>query len=174
MKPFSMPQVGEYNPFFQTYIDALGNQHPMEVLSTQRKKTIEIFKHLTPEQANYRYAEGKWSPKEMFGHIIDTERIMSYRALCMARGEEKVLPGFDENRYVQGANFDARSMSSLIMEYDLLRRANIELYKSLSDKALQIIGATNGAPITARALVCITAGHELHHLGVLKARYKIG
>jgi uncharacterized damage-inducible protein DinB len=174
MKPFSMPQVGEYSFFFQTYLNALGNQNPIEVLTRQRKKTIEIFKNLTPEQANYRYAVGKWSVKEVFGHVIDTERIMSYRALCMARGEAQSLPGFDENTYVQAADFDARSMSSLIMEYDLLRRANIALYKSLNDKALQTTGSANGAPTTARALVCITAGHELHHIGVLKARYGIG
>jgi uncharacterized damage-inducible protein DinB len=174
MKPFPKPEVNEYSPFFQTYLNALGEQHPLEVLSIQRKKTIEIFKNLTPAQANYRYAEEKWSVKEVLGHIIDTERIMSYRALCVARGEQQKLISFDENEYVKVADFDSRTINSLLTEYDLLRRANLALYKSLNTTALQTIGQGAHAPISTRALICITAGHELHHLRILKERYQIG
>jgi hypothetical protein len=145
-----------------------------DVLAQLRKGMNEVsvlFSSLTPDQLNYRYAPGKWSLLELLRHMIDTERVMSYRALCIARGEKQALPGFDENLYARHAAEAVGPFGDLLKEYQLIREANLLLFSSLNEEALSQIGNANGKDITARAILFVLAGHEQHHLQVIREKY---
>ena len=123
------------------------------------------------EGERFRYAEGKWSIREVLGHLVDTERIMGYRACCVARGETASLPGFDENAYVANASFDACPLSGLLEELQHVREGHLAFFRHLDGKAWARIGAANAHPISARALAYVMVGHPRHHLAVLRERY---
>src|SRR5690606_18442301 len=126
---------------------------------------------LDENQGLYSYAHGKWTLKEVLIHCIDTERIMSYRALRFARNDQTELPGFEQNDYVPQSEANSRKMADLIEEYKILRQSTILLFKSFSDDVLKRAGVANGNPISVRALGFVISGHELHHLNVCKERY---
>ncbi|RRB02580.1 DinB family protein [Larkinella rosea] len=159
--------------FFARYINLVDTENVIDLLRQQCAIVESLFKNLTVAQQDYRYAEGKWSPKEMLGHMIDTERIFIYRALCIARGEQQSLPGFDENSYADHANFDAQSQQQLVAEYGFVRQSTLALAESLTEEAQQRMGIANGTPVSSRAFFTILAGHERHHLNVLAERYGI-
>jgi uncharacterized damage-inducible protein DinB len=140
-------------------------------LQQQAEELTSSLQHLPPEKQEFAYAPGKWTLKELFGHMVDTERIMAYRALCIARGEKQSLPGFEENDYVAHAAFAERELSSLLQEYRLQRQSNIFLFKSFSPAVLQRTGLANNHPATVRGLITVIAAHELHHMQILKDRY---
>lgn len=121
---------------------------------------------------NYSYEEGKWTVKEVVGHLIDTERVMAYRAVCIARGEKQPLPGFDQDAYVKSGNFNKRELFDLIYEFRLLRESNMLLAKGFDEKALQRRGVASKNEVTVLALLYIIAGHEKHHMNILQERYK--
>lgn len=166
------PGAGEFAPFYAGYVERAGSD-PIGLLERQLERFRKLGTMLTPEQAAHRYAPGKWSVKEMLGHLIDAERVFSYRALRIARGDTTPLAGFDENAYVAAAESDRRSVSDLVGEMTAIRAANIALYRSLDEAALMRLGSANAVPVSARALVFITAGHAEHHLGVLAERYGV-
>ncbi|EJW15848.1 DinB family protein [Paenibacillus alvei] len=122
-------------------------------------------------QVECRYAPGKWSIKEVLGHIADTERVMAYRLLRIARGDQTPLPGFDENQFMNGSAFDSMPMSELLEDYQAVRHATLTLLRGLTDEAALRTGTTNNMTISARALAYTIAGNELHHLRVLKMRW---
>ncbi|NOJ71744.1 DinB family protein [Paenibacillus alvei] len=122
-------------------------------------------------QVEYRYAPGKWSIKEVLGHIANTERVMAYRLLRIARGDQTPLTGFDENQFMNGFAFDSMPMSELLEDYQAVRHATLTLLRGLTDEAALRTGTTNNMTISARALAYTIAGHELHHLRVLKMRW---
>ena len=165
------PDPGTYPEYYKKYIDQINDEDTIAALESGLEKTISFFSTIPEKKENYRYAEGKWTVKEVFGHIIDAERVFAYRAMCFARGEAVGLPGFEENDYVANGNFEARSMQSLLDEYTNLRRSNIALFESFDEQQESRIGIANGKPVQVRAIVAIMAGHELHHHGVLKERY---
>jgi len=171
-KPFQ----NEYpeNIYFSYYIEQVDNQNVIEALTLQKEVLINLFSNLPEAQKNFRYAEGKWSPRDILGHLTDTERIFGYRVLCIARGEKQSLPSFDENDYVIAAQFSEQNFESLLEQYRLVREGSIALFSSLSEEASSRFGVANGNAVSARALVCMIAGHELHHLNVLKEKYSIG
>jgi len=121
---------------------------------------------------NYSYEDGKWTVKEVIGHLIDTERVMAYRAMCIARGEKKPLPGFEQDDYVKFGNFNKRELSDLIYEFRLLRESNLLLAKGFDEECLQKRGVASNHEITVLALLYIIAGHENHHMRILQERYK--
>jgi uncharacterized damage-inducible protein DinB len=170
------PNQNEYpqNIYFSYYIEQVDNQNVIGALTSQKETVINLYKNLSEEQKNFKYAEGKWTPQEILGHLTDTERIFGYRVLCIARGEKQSLPSFDENDYANAAQFSTQSFESLLEQYRLVREGSIALFSSLSEEAASQIGFANGNPVSARALVSMIAGHELHHLKVLKERYNIG
>ncbi|MBH0171568.1 DinB family protein [Fictibacillus sp. 18YEL24] len=161
----------EYAEYYQTYVSLVPEGDIIQVLTDQMKETVGIVSKLDDEQLSYRYATGKWSVKEVVGHITDTERIMSYRLLSIARGETSSLPGYDENAYVEEAGFDDIPVRDLIEHYVSVRLATIQLIKSLSKKALERKGTANGHPVSTRALMMIIAGHEMHHRNIIVERY---
>lgn len=161
----------EYTAFYKHYIDLAPDFEMIESLKKSEYLVINVFQELTEKQLHFRYAENKWTPKEMLLHIIDTERIMAYRALRIARNDMTPLSGFDENEYVLPSNANDRSPESLIQEFRLQRESTSCLFTNLPNKSLSVIGNASGKPISARALAYVIAGHEIHHLNVLKERY---
>ena len=165
------PNPGDYDPYFEQYIKLVEGDNIIKILYDQGKTTRELINSISDYKGNYRYADGKWTIKEVLGHILDSERIFAYRALCLARGEKKSLPGFDHNDYVIEGNFNSRELLELSFEFKLLRESNLLLFKSFSEEMLCKKGLANEASVTVLALFYIIAGHEKHHLNVLEEKY---
>jgi hypothetical protein len=164
------PQPEEFAVFYQKYIDMVGDDVINE-LGAQSSFFGEFLNTIPKEKENYAYAEDKWTVKEVVGHVIDTERIMTYRLTCFARKDEKEIPGFDENAYVTNAHFNDRSIDSLAKEFESLRSANMFLFRSLSEAELNRKGIANGNPVSVRALLFVIAGHLKHHCKIIIERY---
>jgi uncharacterized damage-inducible protein DinB len=164
------PQADEFPVFYKGYIDTVGDDVLAE-LENQIESLPKFLSAISEEKASFAYAEGKWTIKEVLGHMLDTERIMSYRALCFARQDATALPGFDENDYVKYAHFADRSLQSLLDEFIVLRKSTMYLLKSFNQEELNRSGISNDKPITVRALIYILAGHVNHHQQILKERY---
>lgn len=143
------------------------------VIEAQSAEMQKLLATLDESRAGYRYADGKWSIREVIGHVADSERIFGYRALAIARGETQPLPGFDENDYVRNAAFDEWKLGDLAEQYALVRRSHIVLFRNVPADAWERRGIVNGAEITVSALAWIIAGHERHHVKVLRERYGV-
>lgn len=165
------PLAGDFPAYYEPYLARVPEGDLLEFLENQKTDFVTFIRSIPAEKGNFRYAEGKWTVKEVLGHIIDTERIMAYRALAFSRKEHQSIPGFDENTYVENSESNRRSLESLADEFESLRAANLELFASFSAKQLDNIGIANGRDVTVNALVYIIAGHLEHHLQVLKDRY---
>ena len=163
------PQTHEYPVWAEQYI-SLVEGDVMELLKRQATEFSDFINSLI-EKADYAYAPGKWTIKQLIGHIIDTERILVYRLTCFARGENHALPGFEEDDYVANAHFQDRSLLSLSEEFALLRKANMYLFESLSEKELNRSGTASERQITVRALLYVIPGHIIHHTQIIKSRY---
>ena len=167
------PEPDEYADFHRGYIAAVDGEGDGLALLERQMWTIENMHQLTPAQASRRYAEGKWSVREMIGHLSDAERVLSYRLLRIARGDRTPLPGFDENAFVVAAQADGRELGGLVQELVAVRAATLALVRSLDDAALGQRGVVNDWSLTARGLVFIIAGHFAHHMNVLRDRYGV-
>ncbi|HEV8398679.1 MAG TPA: DinB family protein [Gemmatimonadales bacterium] len=165
------PEVDEIPPHFVGYIGKVTETDPVAVLASQIDVTAALLRGLSEADALKRYAPGKWSVKEVVGHLVDTERIMAYRALRIARGDETPLPGFDEKQYVPPAKFDARPLADLIADFRTVRSATLGLFKSFDGDAWRRRGTASGKPISVRALGYVIPGHERHHVEILRTRY---
>jgi uncharacterized damage-inducible protein DinB len=165
------PAEGEFNPYYQKYIDRVPPGDVLDTLEAQLAETVALLDRFGEARGGHRYAPGKWSVKQVVGHLADAERIFVYRALCAARGERGELPGFDENAYVDEAGFDARTLNSLLGELTAVRRATLSLFRNLTEEQLARRVTANGNPVTPRALAWIAAGHERHHARLLEERY---
>lgn len=168
------PTQAETPPFFHGYLSLVPDGDLLHLLESEGQRTVAMLRSLTEQQAEHRYALGKWSVKQLVGHWIDTERILIYRALCFARGERQSLPGFDEDAYVAHGHFDSRTIESLALELHLVRASTIAFVRGLDPAVQANQGTANGASITVRALCWVVAGHERHHRKVLRERYGIG
>lgn len=165
------PAADEHLPYYARYLDRVQVGKPPAVFGRQLAETLSLLESISEAQSLTRYAPDKWSIKEVLGHIADSERIMAMRALCIARGERAELPGFDENAYVAAAGFDARPWSALREDFRRVREATIALFDSFGEEQLVRRGVANKGEVTVRALGWIIAGHEGHHLAVLRERY---
>ena len=165
------PDSGEYNPYYQKYIDLVPPGDVLELMRQQLDDLPAWLGPLTEEEAGYRYDTGKWSIREVLGHIADTERVMSYRALRVSRNDATPLPGFDENTYVEESNFEQRTLEDLVHEWRDVRRAALALFRGMNEEMLARSGTANNSPISARALAYIIAGHFRHHVLILRERY---
>ncbi|MBP9152690.1 MAG: DinB family protein [Flavobacteriales bacterium] len=165
------PEPSTHSPYFSRYIDLVEETDLLTAFDNLSSEGHSFWLDITEEQGNFRYAEGKWSIKEVLQHIIDTERIFAYRALAIARGDTTSLPGYDENTYAANSEADSRLMEDLVDELFTLRNATTTLFSGLTDAALDRIGTANGASLSALAAGFIIVGHELHHVNVVKDRY---
>lgn len=165
------PQATDFSPYFKRYIDLVPDGDLVQLLIQAKADTTALLQTLPPDKWDFRYAEDKWSIREMLLHVIDTERIFTYRALRIARNDKTPLPGFEQDDYVPFSNATNRSWSSLISEYIAVREATIELFKNFTPEMWQHTGIASNNNVTTLALGYITAGHERHHLNVLKDKY---
>lgn len=168
----TQPNPDEFAPFYAGYVNkaaAMGNV--LQTLTQLKDSTFEFFTSLPEQKANYAYAEGKWTIKQLLSHMIDAERIFAFRLLCFLRGDVTPLPGFDENEYVEQTDLSGCTLHDLALEFKTLREANLFLYRSVNDERSLYKGTANGKPVSVRALLYITAGHELHHISTIKERY---
>jgi len=165
-------QPGTYNPYFQGYIDLVPEGELLDLLYANTKAAIDFFESIPQEKHNYRYAADKWNIKELLIHLIDAERVFSYRALVAARGDNKTpLHPMDDHLYVQNAIVAGRIYDDLVAEYRAVRNATEKLYETLSEKQLDFKADAVSYPITARALGYIIIGHLMHHMVVIGERY---
>lgn len=165
------PTLNECAEFYQKYIDELPDGNIFELLKEQLNEVTDLLSSLSDEQARFRYAPEKWSIKQVLGHLIDAERVFSYRALCFARNDPGPLPSMEENDYVRYGNFEARELTDLLVEHRCNRLANLKLFESFDKKVQLRRGKASDCEFTVRSLPWIIAGHERHHLNVLKERY---
>ena len=171
MPLIARPEPNEYESYYGTYVNKVPEGDVLDILERQRREMRQLLGDLPADKANYCYAPGKWSIKEVIGHMADAERVFCYRALRFARGDRTPLSSFDENDFVLNANFAQRSLFDLADEYDAVREGTIQLFRNLNPDAFMRTGTAGEKEFTVRALVYIVAGHDRHHLGLLRERY---
>lgn len=175
MQPATIaPRADEYAQPYRPYVSKVPQGNVLDQLERQGTSTAALLARVAPERARYRYAEGKWSVTEVIGHLSDAERIFSYRALRIARGDQTPLPGFDENTYTPAGEFDRRPLADVAREFALVRAATVALFRGFPDEAWNRRGTASNHPVSVRGCAHIIAGHELHHLEVLRTRYGLG
>ena len=166
------PADTEYASFYATYVGHVTPSGPVTALEAQRAE-FEALRALSDEKADHRYADGKWSVKEVLGHLSDVERVFGYRLLRAARADLTPIPGFDENAWAASAPHAHRPIGAIVEELLAVRASTLALIGSLDRDALERSVEANGHPVTARALCWIIPGHAAHHLGILKERYEV-
>jgi hypothetical protein len=172
-RQITRPASDEYAEFHHGYIAATANETDGLAVLDRQQSVIDKMRRLSPQQAAHRYADGKWSVKEVIGHLADAERVLSYRVLRIARGDGTPLPGFDEKVFVAHSNADARELGDLVSELAAVRASTLALVRSLDETVLGNRGTVNNWSLTARGLVFIIGGHFAHHRNVLHDRYGV-
>lgn len=167
------PGRDEYNEFYETYVSKATGDDPVAALRMLRNTTEELLSRLDEAKAAHRYAPGKWSVKEVIGHVTDAERVFAFRALWFARQKDGVLPGWDENEWMPVSGFGDQPLAKVVEAWRAQRLASITLFESLPEGTWLLRGTANNKPVSVRALAFIIAGHEAHHVGVLKERYGV-
>ncbi len=165
------PESNEYLPYYEKYVSLVPQGDIVSILEGQLDTTQKLLSGISEAQSDSRYAPDKWNVKELVGHVIDTERIFAYRALRFARNDQTPLPGFEQDDYIRHAAFSASKLSDLVSEFGHLRRANLYMFRNFDGAAWQRRGIASGGEVSVRALAYIVAGHELHHVGILKTKY---
>jgi DinB family protein len=165
------PDSSEHAAYYSRYVDLVPEGDIVATLSNQLKDSLTFYRGISEEKAGFRYAADKWSIKEVLGHVIDGERVFSYRALRFARNDGTPLESFEQDDYVRAANSDRRSFADLIAEYESVRRASLSLLASFEPDDWSKRGVASDNEVTVRALAFIIGGHERHHLNVLKEKY---
>jgi DinB superfamily len=171
MTTLKRPEAKESNSYFKKYVDQVDGDDFLNVLEETLPKTVAFLRSIPTTKWDFRYADGKWSVKEVLLHIIDTERIMAYRALRIARNDKTPLSGFEQDDYIPFVDAENRSPESLLEEYKAVRKASIELFRYFNNEMLNRIGTASGNAFSVRALGFVIAGHEAHHLKILKEKY---
>jgi hypothetical protein len=165
------PEKTEYNEYYETYVSLVEDADIVKVLENQQFELLEIFKEIAEEKSLHAYAEGKWTIKELLGHLSDGERIFGYRALRISRADLTPMEGFEQDGYIENSNFNATKLSELIDEFLYLRKANVLFFQNLTGEAWTRTGTASDSPVSVRAIAFIMAGHVRHHLRILKERY---
>lgn len=165
------PDETEYAPYYGKYVSLVAGEDILSTLGTQLRATLALLGGVPESQGGFRYAEGKWSIRELVGHLIDTERIFAYRALRFARGDQTPLPGFEQDDYIRNASFDHCTLAGLAAEFESVRRSTLFLFEHLDGEAWMRRGVASENEVSVRGVAYIIAGHELHHTGILRDRY---
>lgn len=165
------PQPGDYIPYQAMYIDTVGDGDVVAILNEQYTSLGAFLKTIPQNKALYAYADGKWTVKEVIGHLTDTERIMAYRLLRFSRKDNNPLPGFEQDDYIASAHFNQMELSDLVDEFIAVRKANLYLFNNLTAEQKKLSGTASGNRITVNALLYVIAGHANHHVKILKEHY---
>jgi hypothetical protein len=168
------PAAGEFAEYYAGYIARVPGDDILGVLAAQVHELSVLSATVPAAREQYRYAAGKWSVREVIGHLVDGERVFGYRAFHISRGDATPLAGFDENAFVAASGYDARPLTELVREFALVREANLACLQALDEGQGRRIGTANGLPVSVRALAWIMAGHVNHHLGQLREHYGVG
>lgn len=171
LAPIPRPEGNEFAEFYRGYVAEAGEGDLRALLAAQPQELRRLAGGLSDDAALHRYAAGKWSIKEVIGHLNDAERVFSYRLFRIGRGDASPLAGFDENSYVAAADFDRRPLAALLDELEILRRGTLAVIEPIAGEAWAHLGTANGYPVSARALPHIIAGHFNHHVKILRERY---
>ena len=167
------PTEAEYAPYYARYVDLVPEADILAVLEPQVEEIRRLLAPVSAEKEAYRYAEGKWSVRQVLGHLVDGERIFGYRAFCFSRGEQAALPSFDESEYVAAARSDSIPLRELVQELALVRQANLVFLRRLDPREWAQVGTASGKPVSVRALAWVMVGHPRHHLQILRERYGV-
>ena len=165
------PSTTEYASHYGQYVSLVPEGDIVQILNSQLEETLSLLGGISEDRAGYRYAPDKWSIKEVVGHVVDSERIFAYRVLRFARNDKAPIEGFEQDEFTRNSGFDDRTLADIVAEFEHVRRANLILFRSFGDEVLGRQGIASEAEVSVRALLYIIAGHERHHMGVLKARY---
>lgn len=165
------PDSSEYPSYCEAYVSRVPDGEIVEILRTQLDDTLALVRNIPEGRGDFRYAEDKWSIKEVIGHVIDSERVFAYRALRFGRGDTTPLSGFEQDDFVRGGSFEKRTLKDLLEEYEHVRRSTISLFANLDSGAFGRRGNANNNEVSVRGLAYIVAGHELHHVDILRNRY---
>lgn len=165
------PEPGEYNPYYDRYISLVPGTDILATLDAQRRQTLLLLSGRDEPDGNFRYAPGKWTAKEVLGHVCDTERIFAYRALRISRGDQTPIEGFEQDDYVKNGPFTRMPLEEIVEDYIAVRRATLTLFRNLEESAWTRRGVANKNEVTVRALAYTIAGHELHHRRILEEKY---
>jgi hypothetical protein len=165
------PAATEFAPYYNTYVKLVPDGDLLAVLAQQGSETQKLLRTLDEKKSLHRYAPDKWSIREVVGHMADTERVFTYRALRFARSDATPLPGFDQDVWAKTTNANGQTLVSLLEDFQALRAATITLFRGFDDAAWDRSGTASNNLVSVRALAWITAGHERHHVNILKERY---
>lgn len=165
------PAKTDYAEYYQKYIDLIEGDDIIHILVSLNNEASDVFNSFPQSKGNFSYAEGKWTVKEVAGHMMDTDRIFAYRALAIARGEKQPLPSFNQDEYVKNGKFGDRELSDLTYEYRLVRESNLLMFKGFDQSVYSNRGIAAGNEVTVLALMWMIAGHQKHHLNILKEKY---
>ena len=174
MSMIDRPTETEFAPFYAGYVSLVPEADIMSVLEGQAADVRDRTRAFIPAREQFCYAPGKWSVRQVLGHMTDAERVFGFRAFCFSRGEENALPGFEQDGYVTRGGFDRCSLADLVQEFRQVREANLIVLRRLdllNDAAWRLMGTASGKPVSVRALAYIMAGHVRHHLQILSTRY---
>lgn len=165
------PNTNEYGAYYQGYISQVEGDDAIALLEKNKKEIADFFRNIPADKWEYKYEPGKWTPKDLLLHLIDGERVFSYRALRISRGDNASLPGFDQDVFADNADANNRSPESLIEEYETVRESTLHVYRYMKEEDANRIGEASGFPASPLALAFITVGHENHHVRIIKERY---
>ena len=165
------PETSEYNPYYEKYISLIEEGELLNALERQPSELRSLLNGLDEEKGKYAYADGKWSIKEVLSHLIDGERIFSYRVLRISRGDETPIEGFEQDGYIENSHANERSFEDLLEELSLQRNANLRMLKNLRNDDWKRFGTASQSPVSVHALGFIMAGHVRHHINILKDQY---
>ena len=165
------PDLSSIPEFYRKYVEYVSEDNLIPALINSGNITLELMKSIPETSGDFRYAEDKWSIKELLIHMMDAERIFNYRALRFARNDATELPGFNENDYVPYSKADKRTLLNILQEYTNLRASTVDLFSSFDEEALDRVGTSNGSSMSVRAIGFVIAGHETHHRQILNERY---
>jgi len=165
------PEANEYAEHYGKYIAKVPGTDVLSILESQRLQMLQLFAGRSERDGNFRYAPDKWTIKEVLGHVTDAERIFTYRALRIARGDQTPLASFEQDDYVKNGGFAGRTLADLVEEFGAVRGASVALFRSFDDAAWSKRGVASQKEVTVRALGFITAGHQIHHRVILEEQY---
>lgn len=166
-----IPLEGEFAPYYKKYIDQVVGEDILKVLMGQIEDIRTFYEKMGDEKSNEAYAPGKWTAKEVLGHMTDTDRVMAYRAMCISRGEKQSLPGFDQDEYVIQGSFNDIPLARLLEEFEMTRYAIVAMFKNFPEQTYTSFGNANNTAVSVRGLIYIIAGHTIHHMNILKEKY---
>lgn len=165
------PRPSEYYEYYGRYVDKVPEGNIITTLGREREKTLQLLSRIPPERGDYCYAPGKWSIKEVIGHIVDSERVFAYRALSFARRDPAQLPSMEQDDWAKTSNAGSRGLHDLMLEYDAVRQSSIALFGSFDEEISMLTGVASGYMFSVRSIAYIIVGHEIHHRVVLEDRY---